>query len=78
MSEVYRNTLDGGAWVLLVTAGDASYRGELTVSDRDGTVVHQQGVAVSYGAPFGPDLADVENWKSIAVDVIDHPEKREI
>jgi hypothetical protein len=34
-------------------------------------IIHQQEVNLSYGAQFGPDMADIEEWKDMVLQVID-------
>lgn len=34
-------------------------------------MIHKEKVGLSYGATFGPDIADVETWKEISADFID-------
>lgn len=75
---IWSSTVDGGTWnVAVVQSGDDPYRGDLTVSDKEGNKVHHQTVSISYGAQWGPDVDDIAEWQAIALDVIDNPEKRE-
>jgi hypothetical protein len=46
------------------------YLGELTISEGD-LVLHRESVGLSYGATFGPDMADVAEWQRIAVEFVD-------
>jgi hypothetical protein len=45
-------------------------RGHLTIS-RDGKVLSQRDVTLSYGAAFGPDVGDVAEWEEWAVEYVD-------
>jgi hypothetical protein len=65
---VWTSTLDG-KYEVTVTHTDG-YHGVLTISE--GTeVLHRESVGLSYGAMFGPDLADVADWRRIAVEFVD-------
>lgn len=78
-SEVWANTVDGGRWSVRVDGDDADpYKGTLTVADDQGAVVHREAVGISYGAPFGADAFDVEEWTTRCLDVIDNPDKRKV
>lgn len=65
---VWTSTLDG-KYEITVTRSD-DYLGELTVSQGD-LVLHRETVGLSYGAIFGPDVADVAEWQRIAVEFAD-------
>lgn len=55
------------------------YTGTLSVTDqRNGTILSEQDVTLSYGAVFGPDVDDVYDWQERALRVVDaqpHPEE---
>lgn len=34
-------------------------------------ILHEQEVALSYGAQFGPDVEDVAAWQAIAINKVD-------
>jgi hypothetical protein len=53
---IWTSTLDG-KYVLTITRID-DYLGELTLSEGD-LLLHREVVGLSYGARFGPDVADV-------------------
>ena len=53
---MWTSTLDGKYEVTVTRTGD--YYGELTISE-DNQVLHRETVGLSYGAIFGPDVADV-------------------
>lgn len=68
---VYDNTVDSGAFrVAVERIGD--YRGRFTVAHQpSGDVLLDEEVGLSYGAIFGPDVADVDEWQGRAIGVID-------
>ncbi len=65
---VWTSTLDGKYEVTVTRTGD--YHGELTISE-GGQVLHSESVGLSCGAIFGPDVADVADWRRIAVEFVD-------
>jgi hypothetical protein len=65
---IWTSTLDG-KYALTITRID-DYLGELTISEGD-VLLHREVVSLSYGALFGPDVADVSEWQRIAVDFVD-------
>ncbi len=65
---VWTSTLDK-RYEVTVTRGD-DYHGELTISEGN-QVLHREAVGLSYGAIFGPDVADVADWRRIAVAFVD-------
>lgn len=68
---IWEATVDNNSWkVQVVTTGD--YAGRLEVIRvTDGEVVYTEDVIVSYGAIFGPDVADVAYWQNKAIQAID-------
>ena len=46
-------------------------RGKLTVIDQFDRVLLDKEVGLSYGAMFGPDVADVALWEDMVIKVID-------
>lgn len=58
-----------GRYQVEVHAGplESEHRGHLLIWDRDRDLqlVHTTPVALSYGAKFGPDVADVSLWKHL-------------
>jgi len=64
---VWTSTLDG-KYEVTVTRAD-NYHGELTIAEGD-LVLHREAVGLSYGAIFGPDVADVADWQRIAVEFV--------
>lgn len=68
---VWQSLLDG-RYDVRVTRTDHPYRGTLTVQDTEaGETLLTEEVSLSYGAAFGPDVADVEAWADRAVRVVD-------
>ncbi|WP_433964601.1 hypothetical protein [Tunturiibacter gelidiferens] len=65
---VWTSTLDGTYEVTVTRTDD--YHGELTLSEGN-QVRHRESVGLSYGAIFGPDVADVADWRRIAVEFVD-------
>jgi hypothetical protein len=46
-------------------------RGKLTVIDQFDRILLDTEVGLSYGAMFGPDVADVALWEDMVIKVID-------
>jgi hypothetical protein len=65
---VWTSTLDG-KYEVTVKHTDG-YHGVLTISEGN-QVLHRESVGLSYGAIFGPDLADVVDWRRIAIEFVD-------
>jgi hypothetical protein len=65
---VWTSTLDKRYEVTVTRTDD--YHAELTISEGN-QVLHREAVGLSYGAIFGPDVADVADWRRIAVAFVD-------
>ena len=65
---VWTSTLDGKYEVTVTRTDD--YHAELTISEGN-QVLHRESVGLSYGAIFGPDVADVADWRRIAFEFVD-------
>lgn len=65
---VWTSTLDRRYEVTVTRSGD--YYGELAVSEGN-QILHRESVGLSYGAIFGPDVADVADWRRIAAEFVD-------
>lgn len=65
---VWKSELDGRYDVRVLRKSD--YTGDLVVSD-GAEELHREEVTLSYGAIFGPDVADVAAWCDKACWVID-------
>lgn len=63
--EIWTATLDDKYVVTVIR--EAPYRGILRITE-GGQVLHWETVGLSYGAAFGPDVAE---WQEIAVRFID-------
>jgi hypothetical protein len=50
------------------------YAGVLCIFDLDNgeALLHSENVTVAFGAPFGPDAADVASWQDKGVEFIDN------
>ncbi len=50
------------------------YRGALCIFDHENgdNLIHQEEVVLSYGAIFGPDVADVATWQERCLAVVDN------
>lgn len=48
-----------------------SYEGILQVWD-NGTLLMEKDVTLSYGAVFGPDVADVAEWEKLVANFVDN------
>lgn len=72
--DVYDETVDGGRFRVRVVR-DAPYPARsavLTVTvEADGQELLRRPVRLYFGAPFGPDVADVDAWQHAALVAID-------
>ena len=52
---------------------DKTSHGKLTIYDHanDDAEVHTEQVGLAYGAVFGPDTGDVDQWMAVASKVVD-------
>ncbi|MBM4569215.1 hypothetical protein GS489_01510 [Rhodococcus hoagii] len=75
---VWWSRMDGKFQVEVVhTTTEDAYAGRLTVYEKDTRrVLHARDVAITAGAPFGPDAADVAAWHDLAIEAVDHLEGR--
>ncbi|OGD30034.1 hypothetical protein A2833_02935 [Candidatus Azambacteria bacterium RIFCSPHIGHO2_01_FULL_44_55] len=69
---VWRNKLDN-RYLIEVHRTDG-YSGKLYIFDHDKNdqEIFSLDVGLSYGATFGPDVADVQEWQEKALDFIDN------
>lgn len=68
---IWDQTLDNGTFRVQVL-GTSNGTGHLVVTkEDDGTVLHEEDVALAYGAIFGPDVADVTAWQNITIRAVD-------
>jgi len=50
----------------------SEYQGQLYILDLEAKkVIYKEITPVAYGAPFGPDSGDVEEWYAKCIDVVD-------
>lgn len=71
MSEpVWSSRLDGRYDVVVVGNPENTHSGMLLISEGD-RVLLEEVVGLSYGAIFGPDVADIAAWQQRAVEFID-------
>lgn len=49
----------------------AEYTGILTVTDSDGTILLNEDVPLSFGAVFGVDTLDIQDWQARILEVVD-------
>lgn len=70
---VWGSTVDNGTFNVQVLGEEGnSYRGRLVVTVvESGEVLLDEPVGISYGAPFGADVADVADWQEKALKPID-------
>jgi hypothetical protein len=70
---IWKNTVDGGEYVCSVIRHEKDlYKGYLfVVRVEDGKVLLNKEVPVSYGAIFGPDVADLYDWEEQCIGAID-------
>lgn len=70
---IWKNTVDGGKYVCSVIRHEEDlYKGYLVVVRvEDGKVLLNKDVPVSYGAIFGPDVADLYDWEEQCIGAID-------
>jgi hypothetical protein len=69
---VWQNTVDGGIWDCRVVRNSGGSTGTLYVAHvATGRVILEQVVHLSYGAIFGPDVADVSEWEGKSLAAID-------
>lgn len=66
---VWEARMDGRYDVRVVR--EADYQGKLIIKDMDGSVLDERTVRLSYGARFGPDVGDVDEWQRTAAGVVD-------
>ena len=68
---VWHNTVDGGAWDCRVVRNGPGTGTLFVTRVLTGEVVLDQVVTLSYGAIFGPDVADVQGWEVMSIRAID-------
>lgn len=70
---VWWSRLDDRYQVEVTRAPDNTTRAKLTIYDHanNNAEVHTEQVNLAYGAVFGPDTGDVDQWRTIALKVVD-------
>jgi hypothetical protein len=67
---IWENTLDQ-RYKCTVTR-NSQYSGQLKILDEDlNKVLCDEEVRLSYGASFGPDVADVRDWEDRIIQIVD-------
>lgn len=77
---VWRDIVDD-KWLVIVEAvhGSTTGAGWLYIGEASThNVIHRKRVQVSYGALFGVDTGDLDEWKAEVLRAIDNPEYRRI
>jgi hypothetical protein len=47
------------------------YKGTFEIFDAEGKQLHSEQVGLAYGARFGPDMMDVDDWQNKTIEFID-------
>ena len=70
---IWGGTVDENRFTAQVTPDpEDAYRGKFTITvTESGEVLLDEEVPVAYGAPFGPDVADVMAWQNRTIEVVD-------
>mgnify|MGYP003348970809 FL=1 len=70
---IWEATLDNGAYRCEVKRL-SHHKGQLTVVETaTNELILNKEVGLSYGAQFGPDMADVAQWQEMIVEAVDNP-----
>lgn len=67
---VWKATLDDRYCCVVTRTGDRTGRYTVTDTETDDELLSEE-VELSYGAKFGPDVADVRRWQDLAVEAVD-------
>ena len=71
METVWESTLDDIFECRVVRTGERT--GQLTVKENvNGQMLLDTAVGLSYGAQFGPDIADIAEWQHQCVNAVDN------
>jgi hypothetical protein len=68
MNKIWENRLDDKYDVFVEQT--SGYNGFLVILEGDKELIREE-VSISYGAKFGPDVADVAEWEQRCMDFID-------
>jgi hypothetical protein len=69
MNKIWENRLDD-KYDVFVEGVEDGYKGFFVIMEGDIELLREE-VSISYGAKFGPDVADVAEWEQRCVDFID-------
>lgn len=71
---VWRSKLDDRYLIEVHRTGTNNYTGKLVVfdHDRNNQEIFSMDIGLSHGAIFGPDIADVDEWRDKVLDFIDN------
>lgn len=72
---VWQDTLDGKYRCRVVRNGNNG--GILTVQTPSGQQILKTPVPLSFGARFGPDVSDVNDWEGLCVEAVDQHEGKD-
>lgn len=70
MSIVWSALMDQRYTVQVVRDPGETHTGQLEIWDGDERLM-QAPVLLSYGAVFGPDISDIHEWQTMAIDFMD-------
>lgn len=70
---VWQNRLDD-KYDVFVESKDDGYKGDLVLKEGEKELLREQ-VTISFGARFGPDIADVAIWEDRCCEFIDNLNK---
>lgn len=73
---VWKTELDR-TWDIKVYRTENFYKGTLVMKHKQNDqIVFTKEVALSYGAMFGADVADVSEWQDICLKIADEPQQQ--
>lgn len=72
---VWTSKLDDKYDISVESKGNG-YIGDLVIKDGDKELLREE-TTISYGARFGPDIADVDRWGRRCIEIVDALEKEQ-
>jgi len=69
MNTIWKNKIDNKYDIMVISEGDG-YSGRLIIQ-KDNVELYNEPTSISYGARFGPDFSDVEEWKNKCLTFVD-------
>lgn len=70
---IWQSTLDDKYECIVYRIENQQSRGQLIVKNiNTGEIILDKEVALSYGAQFGPDIADIGEWQEMIIDAVDN------